>query len=131
MHLTGIGKQADTSGVFTGEDVFILCIRGFFIPFISRLVDGFCVTKTVHEEYNIHLFQFFLLVDRFLTVLDDGLTGMAVFLFESIQFIHNDLRHGISAIQYVFIAVNICHGLFVLVDQGFQLQTDQLIQTHL
>ena len=131
MHLTGIGKQADTSGVFTGEDVFILCIRGFFIPFISRQVDGFCVTKTVHQEDYVHLFQFFFFINSFLTVLDDRLTGMAVFLFESIQFIHDDLCHGISAVQYVFVAIDIRHGLFVLVDQCFQFQTDQLIQTHL
>ena len=56
---------------------------------------------------------------------------MAVFLFESIQFIHDDLRHGISAIQYVFVAIDIRQGLFVLIDQCFQFQADQLIQTHL
>ena len=34
-----------------------------------------------------HLFQFFFLVDRFLSVLDDSFAGMAVFLLESVQFI--------------------------------------------
>jgi len=56
---------------------------------------------------------------------------MAVFLLESVQFIHDDLGHGISAVQNILIAIDVCHGLFVFVDQCFQFQTDQLIQTHL
>ena len=131
MHLSGVGKQTDPSGIFTGEDVFIFCICSFFIPLVGGDIHSLGIAKSIHEEYHIHLFQLFFLVDRFLTVLDDGLAGMAVFLFESIQFIHDDLCHGISAVKYVFVAIDIRHGLFVLVDQGFQFQTDQLIQTHL
>ena len=131
MHLSGGGKQAEPSGIFTGKDVFIFCICGFFIPLVSRDIHGFGVAKTIHQEDDIHLFQFFFLVDRFLSVLDDSFAGMAVFLLESVQFIHDDLGHGISAVQNILIAIDVCHGLFVFVDQCFQFQTDQLIQTHL
>jgi len=56
-------------------------------------------------------------IDRFLSVLDDSFAGMAVFLLESVQFIHDDLGHGISAVQNILITIDVCHGPRIMAAQ--------------
>mgnify|MGYP006990204450 CR=1 FL=1 len=52
MELAGIGKQAYFSGILTLKYIFILCMNGFFISFISLQVNRPCITETVHQEHD-------------------------------------------------------------------------------
>ena len=83
-----------------------------------------------HPEYNIHLFHFLLHINRLTGCCDLCFSDTLILLFNLIQFIHNNLCHGITSCQNIFIAVNICHCLIMLFDERFDLQTNQLIQTH-
>ena len=72
MHLSLFGKYGNSSVVAYRTFVLDLFVDGFFISFEGGNVDHLAVTESVHDEVNIHLFEFFFLIDGFLTVLDDS-----------------------------------------------------------
>ena len=130
MELSGIREQAHLSGIFAYEDKTVLRVCRLPVSLIGCDIDGLRIAEAIHEEDDIHLLDLLLLVDRFLGVLNRCPALAPIFLLEAVKLVHDYLRHGIPAVENVLIAVDICHGFLVLIDQRLNFKTDQLVQTH-
>ena len=130
MELSCIREQAHLSGILADKDEAVLRVRCLFVSLVGRNIDGLRIAESIHEEDDVRLLDLLLLVDRFLGVFNCCPALAPVFLFEAVKLVHDNLCHGIPALKDVLIAVDISHGLFVLIDQRLDLESDQLIQTH-
>ena len=131
MLFSGIGKHAEFSGIHAVQDYFVLCIGGFFVSLIRTLVNGSGISETVHQEYYREFFYFLLLQNNFLSIFNRSFPGMPKLFLVSFQFVNDHSCHGLIVVQDILITRDIIQSLFMISQQCVDLQTDQLVQTHL
>ena len=130
MELAGICKDTDLVRIHAGKDITALCMGGFFITLVGILVNETHISETIHQEADFGLFHLLLLIDSFLCIFNGSLTLTAVFLLDLIQFTHDHCCHGVIIIQDILISSNVLHGFLMLLHQSIDLQSDQLVKTH-
>ena len=131
MELARGSEQTYLPRVLAEEDELALRVRGLFVALIGGFVHGLGIAEAVHEEDYIRLFYLLFLKDGLLHIVDDCPSLTAVGLLEAVQLVDDDLGHGIPAVQDILIAIDVRHGILMLLDQGLYLQADQLVQAHL
>ena len=131
MHLALVRKDADLVRVHAQEYTAVLIVCCFFVSFIGIFVDQLHITKAVHQEANFCLFHLLLLVDSFLGILDGSTAFAAVFLLDAVQFPGDYCCHGVVIIQDILVFGNILHRLLIVCLKCLDLQSDQLIETHI
>ena len=105
-------------------------MSGILITLVGILVNETHISETIHQEADFGLFHLLLLINSFLCVFNGSLTLTAVFLLDLIQFTHDHCCHGVIIIQDILISSNVLHGFLMLLHQSIDLQTDQLVKTH-
>ena len=130
MHLAGIGKYTQFSGIDTVYDPFILCICSLFISLISCHIHCFGIAETIHQEDNFLFFYFLFFIDSLLAILYNGAAFARIFLFEMLQIFNDNFCHRIIIIQNVFISCNIFQSLLMIFHQRFNFQTNEFVETH-
>ena len=131
MELPGVGEQADPSCIAAFHDILEIRVRRILVPLVGVHIDGLAVAESVHEEHDIHLLEFFLLVDCLLRVLNAGSALARILFFQRVKFLYDDLCHGITAVENVLIFVNVGVCFLVLRHERLDLQTDQFVQAHI
>ncbi len=130
MEGTRIGKEADPPRILTGKHKPVFPVGRFPVSLICSHINGSGIPETVHQKDDFHLFRFFLFINRLCSVLHRRTAFSLIFFFDGVQFTHQDGGHGISAFQYILIAINIGKGFFMLLHQRIQFQSDEPVQTH-
>ena len=107
MQLSLVGKNTDLIGILTFKNASVLGIRSLLIPFIYGDIHGLCISKTIHQEYNILLFDLFCHNNSFLEVVNHRFSFFAVCFLECLQFLNNNLCHRRTMFENILIFIDI------------------------
>ena len=105
-------------------------ISCFFIPLIGACIHSFCISESIHQEDHFLFLDFLFLIHCFFGIFNDCATLCRIFLLYLIQIFYDHIGHRIIVIQDVLEFCNVFQSLFMFFHQSFDLQTNQLIQTH-
>ncbi len=131
MELSGVCKDTDLSGILALDDVLKFPVHRLLIALISIGINGLGIAEAIHYKVYIYLFQGLLYIDSLTGLHDLRASLCTISLLKSQQLPADDLGHRTPVLQDILIAIDIGHRLLVLFDQGLQLETDQLIKTHI
>ena len=124
MKIAIIGKDTYLIRIHTAKYILILGMCRILISLIGSCIYRLGITKTIHKEYNLLLDHLLLFKHGLLAVLNDSSSQKCIFLLNIVKILFNDLHHGSSAAEYIFIFSNLCQSLLIFLLKCHYLKTE-------
>ena len=130
MQISGISKYTDFICVHYRNDIFVFVKYSLFISLKCSHINSSCISESVHNKHNFHLWNLLFLKYSSFAVFNYGSSFNTVFLLNIKKVSLDNLCHLFSAAKYLFILFNLPDTFIIFFLKIKNFKTNQLVQTH-
>ena len=127
MQVAGIGENTDLVCIEARYHVNVLRLDGLSVAVVCGLVQQLAVAEPVHDEHHLRDGHGCLIVNSSFPSSMSVRRGVANSSFDGLQVLLDHDVHIGPALQNMLVLGDLRHRLLILLLQGQNLQTDQLI----